>query len=128
MCRIGIRIADRVSEEKAEKRLHFAGVRVIFRWKRIIETRMRADASSSLNERTPQACAATQHSRSQAMNQNRSDNERTTRIVTLDFNGGSHVYRNPELGMNIPVRIAPSGISANRARMLEEALNRNCAD
>ena len=62
------------------------------------------------------------------MNQNRPDNERTTRIVTLDFNGGSHVYRNPELGMNIPVRIAPSGISADRARMLAEALNRNCAD
>ena len=62
------------------------------------------------------------------MNQNRPDNERTTRIVTLDFNGGSHVYRNPELGMNIPVRIAPSGISADRARMLAETLNRNCAD
>ena len=65
------------------------------------------------------------------MNQNRPDNERTTRttrIVTLDFNGGSHVYRNPELGMNIPVRIAPSGISADRARMLAEALNRNYAD
>ena len=65
------------------------------------------------------------------MNQNRTDNERTTRttrIVTLDFNGGSHVYRNPELGMNIPVRIAPSGISAERARVLAEALNRNCAD
>ena len=62
------------------------------------------------------------------MNQNRPDNERTTRIVTLDFNGGSHVYRNSELGMNIPVRIAPSGISADRARMLAEALNRNCAD
>ncbi len=61
------------------------------------------------------------------MNQNRPD-ERTTRIVTLDFNGGSHVYRNPELGMNIPVRIAPSGISAERARFLAEALNRNCAD
>jgi len=62
------------------------------------------------------------------MNQNRPDDERTTRIVTLDFNGGSHVYRNPELGMNIPVRIAPSGISADRARMLAEALNRDCAD
>ena len=65
------------------------------------------------------------------MNQNRPDNERTTRtirIVTLDFNGGSHVYRNPELGMNIPVRIVPSGISDDRARMLAEALNRNCAD
>jgi len=63
------------------------------------------------------------------MNRNRTDNERTTRttrIVTLDFNGGSHVYRNPELGMNIPVRIAPSGISADRARMLAEALNRDC--
>ena len=62
------------------------------------------------------------------MNQNRTDNERTTRIVTLDFNGGSHVYRNPELVMNIPVRIAPSGISADRARMLAETLNWNCAD
>ncbi|MBP5462837.1 MAG: hypothetical protein J6Y20_12050, partial [Lachnospiraceae bacterium] len=62
------------------------------------------------------------------MNRNRPDDERTTRIVTLDFNGGSHVYRNPELGMSIPVRIAPSGISADRARMLAEALNRNCAD
>ena len=65
------------------------------------------------------------------MNQNRTDDERTTRttrIVTLDFNGGSHVYRNPELGMNIPVRIAPSGISADRARMLAETLNRDCAD
>ena len=62
------------------------------------------------------------------MNRNRPDNERMTRIVTLDFNGGSHVYRNSELGMNIPVRIAPSGISADRARMLAEALNRNCAD
>ena len=62
------------------------------------------------------------------MNQNRTDDERTTRIVTLDFNGGSHVYRNPELGMSIPVRIAPSGISAGRARTLAEALNRDCAD
>ena len=62
------------------------------------------------------------------MNQNRPDDERTTRIVTLDFNGGSHVYRNPELGMNIPVRITPSGISADRARMLAEALNGDCAD
>ena len=70
----------------------------------------------------------TQHYRSQAMNQNRIDDECTTRIVTLDFNGGSHVYRNPELGMSIPVRIAPSGISADRARMLAETLNRNCAD
>ena len=61
------------------------------------------------------------------MNQNRPD-KRTTRIVTLDFNGGSHVYRNPELGMSIPVRIAPSGISAGRARILAEALNRDCAD
>ena len=52
----------------------------------------------------------------------------TTRIVTLDFNGGSHVYRNPELRMNIPVRIAPSGISAERARMLAETLNREYAD
>ena len=62
------------------------------------------------------------------MNRNRPDDERTPRIVTLDFNGGSHVYRNPELGMSIPVRIAPSGISADRARTLAEMLNGDCAD
>ena len=61
------------------------------------------------------------------MNQNRPDNAPTPRIVTLDFNGGSHVYRNPELEMNIPVRIAPSGISADRARALAASLNRDCA-
>ena len=38
----------------------------------------------------------------------------TTRIVTLDFNGGSHVYRNPELGMNIPVRIAERDLRRSR--------------
>ena len=52
----------------------------------------------------------------------------TNRTVVLDFNGGLQVYRNPELGMKIPVRIEPSGISADRARMLAEALNRDCAD
>lgn len=44
----------------------------------------------------------TLHDRSQAMYRNRPDNERktrTTRIVTFDFNGGSHVCRNHELGM-----------------------------
>ena len=61
------------------------------------------------------------------MNQNRPDNERTPRIVTLDFNGGNRIYRNRELGMNIPVRIAPSGISADRARALAAALNREYA-
>ena len=50
------------------------------------------------------------------------------RTVFLDFNGGMQVYRNPELGMNIPVRIAPSGISADRAKMLADALNRKYAD
>ena len=53
---------------------------------------------------------------------------KTNRTVVLNFNGGLQVYRNPKLGMNIPVRIEPSGISADRARMLAEALNRNSTD
>ena len=61
------------------------------------------------------------------MNQNRPDHETTPRIVTLDFNGGSRVYRNRELGMNIPVQLAPSGISADRAHALATALNRDFA-
>jgi len=62
------------------------------------------------------------------MNQNRPDDERTPRIVTLDFNGGSRFHRNRELGMNIPIRIAPSGISAELAQMLAAELNSSCAD
>ena len=62
------------------------------------------------------------------MNQNRPDNAPTPRIVTLDFNGGSHIYRNPALGLTVPVRVAPSGISADRARALAEALNMDRTD
>ena len=61
------------------------------------------------------------------MNQNRPDNAPTPRIVTLDFNGGSHIYRNPALGLTVPVRVAPSGISADRAHALAAALNRDFA-
>ena len=55
-------------------------------------------------------------------------NTQTNRTVVLDFNGGLQVYRNPELGLNIPAQVAPSGISADRARTLAEALNKNYVD
>ena len=62
------------------------------------------------------------------MNPNRPDHETTPRIVTLDFNGGSHTYRNPALGLTVPVRVVPSGISAERAHALAAALNSTCTD
>ena len=62
------------------------------------------------------------------MNPNRPDNAPTPRIVTLDFNGGSHIYRNPALGLTVPVRVVPSGISAERAHALAAALNSTCTD
>jgi len=61
------------------------------------------------------------------MNRNRPDDERTTRIVTLDFNGGSHVYRNPELGLIIPAQIEPGEFSAIRRAGLVSTLNREYA-
>ena len=61
------------------------------------------------------------------MNQNRPDNECTTRIVTLDFNGGSHVYRNPELGLNIPAQLEPGEFSDMRRAGLVSTLNREYA-
>ena len=44
-------------------------------------------------------------------------------IVSLDFDGGVKLYRNAELGMDIPMCIAPSGISAQRRTALIRKLN-----
>ena len=46
------------------------------------------------------------------------------RSLTLDFDGGVKLYRNVELGMDIPMCIAPSGISAQRRAALMRRLNR----
>ena len=43
-------------------------------------------------------------------------------FIGLDFDGGSHLYRNAELGMDIPVNVSPSGISAARRKRLAAAL------
>ena len=47
----------------------------------------------------------------------------TNRTVVLDFNGGTQVYRNPELGLNIPAQIEPGEFSAARRAGLVSKLN-----
>ncbi|MBR6240388.1 MAG: AIDA repeat-containing protein, partial [Lentisphaeria bacterium] len=47
----------------------------------------------------------------------------TNRTVVLDFNGGTQVYRNPELGLNIPAQIKPGEFSAARRAGLVSKLN-----
>ena len=49
-------------------------------------------------------------------------------IVSLDFDGGVQLYRNAELGMDIPVGIVPSGIPAARRKKLAAALRREGFD
>ena len=44
-------------------------------------------------------------------------------IVSLDFDGGVKLYRNAPLGMDIPMCIAPSGISQPRRAALIRKLN-----
>ena len=43
--------------------------------------------------------------------------------VRLDFEGGLNDYRNAELGMDIVVPVAPSGIAPKRRERLAEKLN-----
>ena len=50
------------------------------------------------------------------------------RSLTLDFDGGVKLYRNAELGMDIPVNVSPSGISAARQKRLAAALRREGFD
>lgn len=50
------------------------------------------------------------------------------RSIELDFDGGSHLYRNAELGMDVPVDVSPSGISAARRKSLAAALRREGFD
>ena len=51
----------------------------------------------------------------------------TNRTIVLDFNGGMQVYRNPELGLNIPVQTEPGEFSAARRAGLVSKLNREYA-
>ena len=50
------------------------------------------------------------------------------RALTLDFDGGVKLYRNAELGMDIPVGITPSGIDDARRTRLAAALRREGFD
>ena len=47
----------------------------------------------------------------------------TNRTVVLDFNGGTQVYRNPELGLNIPAQLEPGEFSDIRRAGLISKLN-----
>ena len=47
----------------------------------------------------------------------------TNRTVVLDFNGGLQVYRNHELGLNIPAQIEPGEFSTARRAGLVSKLN-----
>ena len=51
-----------------------------------------------------------------------------SRSVRLDFDGGAAVYRNAELGVEIPMCIAPSGIDDARRSRLAAALRREGFD
>ena len=51
----------------------------------------------------------------------------TNRTVVLDFNGGTQVYRNSELGLNIPAQIEPGKFSVARKAGLVSKLNRDYA-
>lgn len=51
----------------------------------------------------------------------------TNRTVVLDFNGGLQVYRNSELGLNIPAQIEPGKFSVARKAGLVSTLNREYA-
>ena len=52
-----------------------------------------------------------------------------TTFISLDFDGGQHIYRNDDIpGANLPALVAPSGISSGRRERLAHRLNRECAD
>ena len=53
----------------------------------------------------------------------REDDSLAKRSISLDFDGGFCEYRNGAMGMEIPARIAPSGIAPERREKLAEKLN-----
>ncbi len=49
------------------------------------------------------------------------------RIISLDFDGGFHLYRNTAVSVNLPAMVAPSGIASERRNRLAAKLNHDCA-